>query len=310
MELIKMKNKLYILLTILIISILNTGCNSEDIGPAHKGMMVDKTGIWALWYGGTGLSGPVLNSGTYYTGMYNTLRVVECSTIIKQEEMKATTKDGVQFGLNVYARYSVNCDDDKAVSKVLSNLTPGWPNDEKHPEWANVIFGVQLYDMVVRPALNEAIRKSVSTYIANEINPNRDKIYNSFKETFTKELASQKTKYVIVYELNLSNLDFPDTLNKANVSRAEQSILKDKTIAERDKVEAEIKTTKMKQELALAEGDVEAAKIDKIGEALKRNPDYLQFQLQQSMPEMYAKAGEKGNMIIAAPSPINIMKNK
>jgi hypothetical protein len=35
-------------------------------------------------------------------------------------------------------------------------------------------------------------------------------------------------------------------------------------------------------------------RIEKIGEALRKNPDYLQFDLQQKMPEIYRAAGEAG----------------
>jgi hypothetical protein len=62
----------------------------------------------------------------------------------------------------------------------------------------------------------------------------------------------------------------------------------------------------MKRLLAQREGEAEAAKIDEIGAALKRNPEYLTFDLQQKMPEIYKTAGDKGNLVIAAPQP-NLM---
>ena len=108
---------------------------------------------------------------------------------------------------------------------------------------------------------------------------------------------------VQVFELNLSNLDLPKPLDDANTARAKVAIDKDRAIAEREKVTAEIATAKMRTELAQTEAGNEAVKIDAIGTALARNPTYLTYQLQQMMPGIYKTAGNKGNMVITAPNP-------
>jgi hypothetical protein len=59
----------------------------------------------------------------------------------------------------------------------------------------------------------------------------------------------------------------------------------------------------MRRQLAEREDEMEAARIEKIGEALRANPDYLEFDLQQKMPDIYRLAGENGNLVLAAPSP-------
>ncbi len=288
-------------------SLLAIGCSKQEIPAAHKGRMFDKTGALAFYTGGAGLTGPILGSGDYWTGMYDEIKVLECSTKIFKETMPSLTKDNVQFTLDVYSQYEPNCDNNEIVEKVLNKFSPGWANDPKasgeNPEYKYTVYAVQLFDTFVRPALGEALRKSVSNYNANDINANRDKIFNDCRVIFNKELEKNKFKYVLVHELNLSNLDFPDELDKANVALAEQSILKNKAIAERDKVDAEITTAANKKILAAAEGEVYAEKIDKIGAALKRNPEFLQYQLQEQLPGIYEKAGEKGNLIIAAPNP-------
>ena len=105
------------------------GCGTQEIPPAHKGRMLDRTGPLALFVGGAGFTGPVLGPGTHYTGIYNELRVVECVEKTEKEEFTALTKDGVQFKLDFYTGFSVNCDDDKAVQTVLDKLAP-------HPDGA------------------------------------------------------------------------------------------------------------------------------------------------------------------------------
>jgi hypothetical protein len=113
-----------------------------------------------------------------------------------------------------------------------------------------------------------------------------------------------------VYELNLSKAQFPPQIDAANVERAVQAIMRDKAIAERERVQAEIETSKMRKDLALNEGAETAARIDQVGAALKRNPEYLQFDLQDKMPDIYRNAGQSGNLIITAPNPTVLLPPK
>jgi hypothetical protein len=113
-----------------------------------------------------------------------------------------------------------------------------------------------------------------------------------------------------VYELNLSKAQFPPQIDAANVERAVQSIMRDKAIAERERVKAEIETSKMRKELAVNEGAEAAARIDQVGAALKRNPHYLQYDLQDKLPEIYRAAGAAGNLVITAPNPTLLLPPK
>ena len=310
-------------------ALLLTGCSSQDIPQAHKGQMFDKTGALALWAGGKGFTGDVLSPGTYYTGVYNEVRMLDCGQKTVKEPLTALTKDGVQFSLDVYVRYGANCDDNKAVKNILSSLSPSAatapapkPDEkdkqasttpesqtqkddpdpvEKDPELT--ITSHQIYNTYIRPTIGEAVRESVSHYIANEVNSKRDQIFDEIKKDFDSRLSSTDPKIVQIYSLNLSNLNFPDEMVQANTDRAVQSVLKDKAIAERERVSAEIETTNMRKQLAQSEATNETTRIDTIGAALKRNPEYLQFDMQQKMPGIYSSAAEHGGLIIAAPTP-------
>lgn len=284
---------------------LMIGCGSDEIPQAHKGRMFDRTGALALWSGGDGFTGPILGPGTHYTGIYDELRTVDCSQSTVKETLSSLTKDGVQFNLDVYIQYSADCSD-KTIEHILTTMSPKANAEGKV---GNVITSQQIYDTFVRPALGEAVRQTVSPVIANEVNEKREEILDKAKTAFMSRL-DKEPKLVTVFEVNLSNLDFPEAMDAANTDRAVQAVLKDKAIAERERVTAEIETTKMKRGLAENEGDAIAAKIDKIGAALKRNPDYLQYDLQNKMPEIYKDAGAKGNMILTAPSPQLVMPIK
>jgi SPFH domain / Band 7 family len=272
---------------------LTVGCASQDIPQAYRGRMFDRTGPFALFLGGHGFTGPVLGPGTYFTGTYDELRMVDCSMITKREPLTALTKDGVQFGLDVYVRFAADCSE-HSVPILLATLTP---------DSGTAISSTKVYETFVHPAIGEAVREVVSPYRANEINDKREEILAFIRKRFVEIMTAREKQIILVYEVNLSNLDFPDAMDAANADRAVQSILRDKAIAERERVQAESETMTVRKQLAEREGEMEAARIDKVGDALKRNPDYLQFDLQQKMPEIYRAAGQSGNLVLAAPSP-------
>jgi len=100
------------------------GCSGQDIPPAHKGRMLDKTGAIAFYAGGAGFTGPILGPGTYYTGLYPEVRTIDCSTRTFKEPLTSMTQDGVQFALDVYVTATANCDNDAAVKQLLAKLAP------------------------------------------------------------------------------------------------------------------------------------------------------------------------------------------
>lgn len=279
---------------------LTAACSSEDVPQAHRGRIFDRTGLLAGFAGGEGLEGDVLEPGTYYTGIYDEVRTVDCATTTEREGLTSLTKDGVQFGVDIYVRYSADCANDKVVEAILKAIPPTVP-----PDGPRTVPAKQLYSTFVRPALGESIREAFSPHIANDVNEKRESILADIKRRFVELMKPKEgaLAFVLIHELNLSNMDYPDELDHANAARAVQAVLKDKAIAERERVTAETATAEMKRELARSEGAAEAARIDEIGAALKRNPQYLAFDLQQKMPDIYKAAGDKGNLVITAPAP-------
>lgn len=267
-------------------------CTSMDIAPSQKGMMFDRSGALIFYAGGDGLTGEVLQPGTYWTGIYDEVRIVDCATSTQKEAMTSLTKDGVQFGIDLYVRFSANCSDD-AIRDLLSSI----------PRGENGVVGSQkLYETFIRGPLGESMRKNVSPYAANDLNTNRTQILDGIQSDFLAMLEDSASR-VVVEELNLSNMDFPEAMDTANNERAVQAVLRDKAIAEREKLDAEIETAKKREELARMEGEIEGARIDAVGAALKRNPEFMRYDMQAKMPGIYEKAGASGNMIITAPNP-------
>jgi regulator of protease activity HflC (stomatin/prohibitin superfamily) len=278
---------------VVVTALFSAGCASQDIPQAFRGRMFGRTGALALYTGKTGFYGPVLGPGTYFTGTYDEIHKVDCSTLTVREPLNALTKDGVQFGLNIYVRFSADCSD-AGVQNLLSTM----PLDE-----GASVSAMRIFQTYVQPAVGEAVREVVSPIRANDINDRREEILANIRKRFLDIIARREKNITTVYEVNLSNLDFPDDMDRANTDRAVQAILRDKAIAERERVSAEIQTMAMRRDLAEKEGEAQAVRVEKIGEALRKYPEYLQYDLQSRMPEIYERAGEKGNLVIAAPNP-------
>jgi hypothetical protein len=273
--------------------------------------MFDKTGPLALYAGGRGFEGPILGPGTYFTAAYPEVRMVECGQRTVKESLTALTKDGVQFSLDVYVSYGAACDVEKVVQTLLEKLSPEGPQPVpagQKPEDVHTaadptltVTADQIYRVFIRPAIGEAVRESVSPYIANDVNAKREEIFDKIKKAFEENLKKQQPQLVVIYNMNLSNLDFPEAMDKANAERAAQAILKDKAIAEREKVQAEIETAKLdivKQEV---EAQATAKKIDVIGAALHRNPEYY-------VRDVYWYAAEKGGSVMVPSNPNVILQ--
>ena len=79
-------------LTIAILTLATAGCASADIPQAYRGRLFGRTGALAFYAGTKGFNGPVLGPGTYFTGTYDELHLVDCSTVTMREPLSALTR--------------------------------------------------------------------------------------------------------------------------------------------------------------------------------------------------------------------------
>ncbi|MCU0686408.1 MAG: SPFH domain-containing protein [Polyangiaceae bacterium] len=273
---------------------LLAGCATYDIPQAHKGRLFGRTGFWTLYSGKTGFTGPTLGPGSYFAGIYDDYRTVNCSTTTVQTPLDTLTRDGVHFGFTVVLRFSADCSD-RAIERLLGTLTP---------DSGGTISPAKIFQTYIQPAIGEAAREYVSPLRANELNERQAEVTTGIRRRFLEIIRTRERLAVIVHEMNLVELTFPKEMDSANLDRAVQALLRDKAIAERERVTAEIETTRMRRELAEREAEAVAVRVQKVGEALRRYPEYLQYDLQQKLPDIYREAGQRGNLILAAPNAV------
>src|SRR5262249_41218162 len=150
-------------------------------------------------------------------------------------------------------RFSANCTE-SSVPQLLGTLSPDVNAGTDHP---NSISTKRLFESFVRPAIGAVVREAISPYRANEVNDKHEEILAQIRKRFMEVIDSHEGDMLKIYEVTLSNLDFPDAMDAANVDRAVQSILRDKAIAERERVKAEIETALLRRELAQREGETQ-----------------------------------------------------
>lgn len=295
------------------LSLITMGCSSQEIPPAHKGRMFDKTGALAFYAGGDGFEGPVLGPGTYYTGVYPEVRLVDCGQYAPKEPLTALTKDGVQFSLDVYVTFSANCDEEKSVVAILEKLAPDGIPAEKpadgaalavvHADLKLTVTSAQLYRVFIRPAIGEAVRQAVSPYVANDVNAKREEIFEKIKKNFDEILAKQDPKVIVLHGpgLNLSNLDFPQAMDDANAKRAVVAIERDTSQAEQEKIKVQIETAKLEVTRAEVMAEATAKKIDVEGAALRRNQEWY-------LRDVYYWAAKEGGTVVLPSDPNVLMQ--
>jgi hypothetical protein len=275
---------------------LALGCATRDVPQAHRALVYNRTGLLALYGGDKGFKAEVRGPGTEFLGVYNELRLVDCSQATLTESLDTLTKDGVHFGFDIAVRFSADCSDE-AVRKLIASLVPA--EDD-------TITTKQLFATFIQPTIGEAARELVSPLRANELNERQADVMAGIKKRFFDLVKTREQKLVLVHEVNLKNLHFPPQMDQANLERATQAVLRDKAIAERERVTAEIETMRLRKELAERESEVAAVRIEIIGAALRKNPEFLQYDLQLKMPEIYRDAGVRGNMVLAAPNVLQL----
>src|SRR5690348_5213033 len=103
---------------VIALSLAVTSCATMDVPMAHRGRFFDRTGLLDFFRGGRGFVGPVLGPGTYRTGLYDEVVLLDCSTVTAHNQLTVLTQDGVEFGIEIYVRFSANSTD-AAVTDIM-----------------------------------------------------------------------------------------------------------------------------------------------------------------------------------------------
>jgi len=138
--------------------------------------------------------------------------------------------------------------------------------------------GMSYADVIITPAIQEAVKKVTAQYSAEESITRRQEVSNKIKEGLEEKL----TGYGIYIDgMNILNLDFSDEFNRAIEAKqtAQQQALKAEQDLNRIKIEAQQKVEQAKADAdaTRAKAEAEAYAIQKIQEQLAKDPQYIEY---------------------------------
>lgn len=323
-----MKNLFLILLCLFVIS----GCNYEDVPPAHRGRVYESN-----WFGSSkGFIGDVLSPGTHDIGVNNRLYLVQCSETTTREGFESPSENGVVFSADIYVRFAANCDNLNAVSWILANVQPNpnarekaapTPEGAKTEPGAELVLGErtigahQLFVTYLRPALGAAIRDAFSSFQSDEINQKRQEIIKLIDDGFRKrvtEAANQlKAPQIIkIAQVDLSGIGFPEAMvgTMEQLANVKTQVELEKEQAR--KVDQQIATEQKKKELAQVQAETHGKQITEIGKLIKDHPEYLRYlEIQndaariEAWPKAFAHVGEQGGTVVFGSDAMNMFLN-
>lgn len=220
-----MKRALIRVLAFLALSVVLSGCscNVQEVPPAHVGLEFKKSRG-----GPSGFSGDLKLPGTYSLDWYSTLPLLQCKEETIREPFPSLAKDGVEFGIDVYVRFSANCEEKEAAQWIFGNVQPApglkvregqavadapkqdcskkegedkaacekeaAKKEDGDEDYGVENYGVrtitayQLYSLYLRAIVGNAVRDSIATYASDEINSKRDEIAKAIDESIRTSL--------------------------------------------------------------------------------------------------------------------------
>ena len=144
--------------------------------------------------------------------------------------------------------------------------------------------GVNWFDVLVGPRLNNFVKEETVKYDATQVAPNREQIRGEIRRRLALDLAQYS---VTVTDLLIENLDFRDEFKNAIVAKqvATQDALREQEKIIQRKAEAD-------QAVATARGEAESTKIRAQGQAdanrligASLTPEVIQFQAVQKLSD-------------------------
>lgn len=231
------------------------------------------------------------------------------SQLVK-ETVKSQTKDNIPIDVDVVVEWELNA---KALSRIHREIVGSGTHVDKSSNEADDLenyisneLNRSFYTKQIRSRLRNTLGDAVKQYTAEDTNDNRDNLTLALRKGFTPD-ASQRvpslaeqvnSELVTIRDVFVRNVHLPQNLENAMKARAE-TLIEKQTAANRIEVEKNNAQAELQKGIGAAnklreEAGGKADAIAKIGEALRKNPEMIQYMI----AEAQKAAGEKGGLII------------
>lgn len=273
-----MNKKLLLLLVVVLLGMLNIGCQ-ESVPPGYIGMIMTPNG----------LSGEILSPGSHMCYNRDQLYLIDASEEVVSEPLSILCADDLNFKFDLKIRSRLKNNNSKEILQLLkmkgSKLQQG------------KISFQELYTTYVKPLARSIARGVVSKYKTTEIRENRSSIQKQIQQQLVKSLEGTPMEVVMVVT---SNFDYPDVITKAVEKKGMRQIEIDeqKAIQAMELVKANarlILAEKMRQ-VRTVEAEAESTYYRIIGGSLSDN--YLRLRSLENDSTLYTRVGAGDKVIV------------
>jgi len=198
--------KLFLMFVTLMIVVPLLGCGSEEIPAGYKGFQFDRTGSLLLFAGGDGLlTEQVLESGTHYTGIYDSIRGANCQHAHTREALSVLTRSDMEVMVDLRITYSADCSTRETLETLVTEVQPAPESLFIQPE--------AVFTRYIMPVIRESLRNHLAEYTLEEVKDVRGGLATSIKEDL--EAAINAREFPVVIEvLTVSSITLPASITE------------------------------------------------------------------------------------------------
>ena len=236
--------------------LLSTGC-SQAVPAGHIGRVK----------GVTGFAGETLAPGLHTCWGRDSLHLIEVTDRQFEIPMKILCKDQLNFKFNIGVLVAIDKSKTDLLKDAFENVTPVDVGNR-------TITTEQLFNMYVKPVVDQEARKVVSRYETKEIASKREAVIKAVRSAAQAAIAKSLLK---VKRITVNNMDFPDVITNAQEARAKQRIavltMKSETEKQLEKARGQLKVAQIDYQRELVEAAMISDSNKIIGASI--TPEFL-----------------------------------
>jgi len=263
--------KILSLLALVAVMMLSTGCSYDTVPQGTKGKVLDRSGFQPEVYPPSRVD----------VGLHGNLVLVETITHTVNETVTVRMKDDMNLVAQVRFKLRMG-EKPKSLNLVFNDIRPGE---------GGIITLKQIYEVHGKMLVNKIAREVLSQYNIGDVNDNFTHISS---DIYNKTLEAFKPTPLIVTDVALGKLDYPDVIDRAIEAAAKREL-------EIKQAEADVavRLTELKGKEKVAEGEYrikmqEAKRIRDYNKMIAKGitPQLLQLrqlEVQQAMVQTIEK---------------------
>jgi len=220
--------KIAVTLGLLAAMLFTTGCNHKTVGQGEKGKILDRSGFQPEVYPPSRVN----------TGWHGTLVLVETTTHTVNETVTVRCKDDMNLIAQIRFQLRMG-EQEKSLNAVFNDIKPA--------EGSDLITLKQVYNVYGKMLVNKIAREVLSQYAIADVN---DNFAHISADIYKRTLEAFKPTPLIITDVALGKLDYPDVIDRAIESAAKRNLE-----IKQAEADVQVRLTELKGKEKVAEGE-------------------------------------------------------